>query len=138
MANCKPVCRLCDNLVISQSVTFTGGNLIINLPAGSYGNNCKFCIVVAQAIPTATTINAPVFVTIGTGTQQYPLVRRNCRQLTACGLRTRTKYSTCVETTATGGLFRLLGNVCFCQNNNLQSINGTAPTTTEPAAASNE
>lgn len=138
MANCKPVCRLCDNLVISQSVTFTGGNLIINLPAGSYGNNCKFCIVVAQTIPATTTINAPVFVTVGTGTQQYPLVRRNCRQLTACGLRARTKYSTCVETTSTGGLFRLLGNVCYCQNNNLQSINGTAPTTTEPATASNE
>lgn len=135
MSNCKPVCRICDNLVISQSVTFTGGNLIINLPAGSYGNNCKFCVVVAQAIPTATTINAPVFVTIGTGTQQYPLVKRNCRQMTACGLRTRTKYSTCVETTSTGGLFRMLGDVCCCQNNNLQSINGTAPATTEPAAA---
>lgn len=138
MSNCKPVCSLCPRLSISQSVTFTGGNLIINLPANSFRNCDKVCIVVAQAIPVTTTINAPVFVTIGTGTQQYPLVKRNCRQLTACGLRTRTKYSTCVETTSTGGLFRLLGNVCCCQNNNLRSINGTAPVTTEPAAESNE
>ncbi len=26
---CKPVCKLCDRLVISQAVTFTGGNLVI-------------------------------------------------------------------------------------------------------------
>ena len=128
---CKNVCRLCDNLVISQSVTFTGGNLIVNIPAGSYANNCKICIVIAQAIPTATTINAPVYVTIGTGTVLYPLVKKNCRQVTACGLRTRTRYSTCVETTPTGGLFKMLGQPCCSPNNNLTSINGTAPTVAE-------
>ena len=128
---CKNVCRLCDNLVISQSVTFTGGNLIVNIPAGSYANNRKICIVIAQAIPTATTINAPVYVTIGTGTVLYPLVKKNCRQVTACGLRTRTRYSTCVETTPTGGLFKMLGQPCCSPNNNLTSINGTAPTVDE-------
>ena len=127
----KNVCRLCDNLVISQSVTFTGGNLIVNIPAGSYANNRKICIVIAQAIPTATTINAPVYVTIGTGTVLYPLVKKNCRQVTACGLRTRTRYSTCVETTPTGGLFKMLGQPCCSPNNNLTSINGTAPTVAE-------
>lgn len=126
---CKPVCRLCDNLIISAGVTFTGGNLVINIPAGSYENNRKICIVVAQAIPATTTINAPVYVTIGTGTQLYPLTKKNCRQVTACGLRTRTRYSTCVETTPTGGLFRLLGNTCCAPNNNLRSINGTVPAT---------
>ena len=128
---CKNVCRLCDNLVISQSVTFSGGNLILNIPAGSYANNRKICIVIAQAIPTATTINAPVYVTIGTGTVLYPLVKKNCRQVTACGLRTRTRYSTCVETTPTGGLFKMLGQPCCSPNNNLTSINGTAPTVAE-------
>lgn len=133
MANCKPVCRLCDKIRISQSVTFTGGNLVINLPAGNYGDNCKFCIIVAQSIPTTTTINAPVYVTIGTGTQLYPLVKCDCSQVTACGIRTRTRYSTCVETTSTGGTFRLLGKTCCAPNNNLLAINGTAPAT-EPAA----
>ena len=128
---CKNVCRLCNNLVISQSVTFTGGNLIVNIPAGSYANNRKICIVIAQAIPTATTINAPVYVTIGTGTVLYPLVKKNCRQVTACGLRTRTRYSTCVETTPTGGLFKMLGQPCCSPNNNLTSINGTSPTVAE-------
>lgn len=127
MANCKPVCSLCPRLILSQSVTFADGTLTINLPAGAYNNCGKYCIVVAQAIPDTTTINAPVVVTIGTGTVQYPLVNRNCRQVTACGIRTRTRYSTCVETTATGGIFRLLGGTCPCPTNNLTSIDGTAP-----------
>lgn len=124
---CKPVCKLCDRLVISNSVTFTGGNLVINIPAGNYGNGCKYCIVVAQAIPVATTINAPVVITIGTGTEQYPLTRCNCSQVTACGIRTRTRYSTVVSTNATGGTFKMLGRPCCSPNNALNSINGTAP-----------
>lgn len=124
---CKPVCKLCDKFVISQAVTFTGGNLVINLPAGSYGNGCKYCIVVAQAIPAATTINAPVVIAIGTGTEQYPLTKSNCAQVTACGIRTRTRYTVCVSTSATGGSFRLLGKPCCAPNNALNAIDGTAP-----------
>jgi hypothetical protein len=124
---CKNVCTLCPRLVISQAVTFAGGVLAINLPAGSYRNGEKYCIVVAQTIPAATTINAPVVVTIGTGTVQYPLTKRNCAQVTACGIRTRTRYSTVVSTSATGGAFRLLGTPCCAPNNTLTSIDGTAP-----------
>ena len=124
---CKANCKLCDRLVISQAVTFTGGVLLINLPAGSYNDNCKYCIVVAQSIPAATTINAPVAVTIGTGTVQYSLDRCDCTQATACNIRTRTRYAVRVETTPPGGVFKLLGRTCCAPNNNLRSINGTAP-----------
>lgn len=125
--SCKPVCKLCDNFVISQSVTFTDGNLVINLPAGSYQDCHKYCIVIAQAIPATTTINAPVVFTIGTGTEQYPLTNRCCAQVTACGIRTRTRYSTVVSTSATGGTFKMLGTSCPCPTNNLEAIDGTAP-----------
>ena len=124
---CKPVCKLCDHLIISQAVTFAGGNLIINLPAGAYNNGEKYCIVVAQAIPATTTINAPVVIAIGAGTQQYPLTNRCCAQVTACGIRTRTRYSTLVSTSSTTGTFKLQGNICPYPANNLRSINGTAP-----------
>lgn len=124
---CKNVCKLCDKLILSQSISFTGGNLVVNLPAGSYNNNSKYCIVLAQTIPDATTINAPVVFTIGAGTQQYPLVNKCCRPVSACGVRTRTKYSTCVETTATAAIFKMLGNPCCQPNNNLRSVDGTAP-----------
>lgn len=131
---CKPVCKLCDRLVISQSVTFTGGSLVVNLPAGSYGDGCKYCIVIGQAIPAETTINAPVVITIGTGTQQYPLANRCCAQVMACGIRTRTRYSTVVSTSATGGTFKLLGSACPCPTNNLRGLDGTAPAAPTPGA----
>lgn len=125
--SCKPVCKLCDKLVISSGVTFTGGNVVINIHAGDYRNGCKYCLVVAQAIPTTATIAAPVVITIGTGTEQYPLTRCDYSQVTACGIRTRTRYSTIVSTNATGGTFKMLGRPCCSPNNSLSSINGTAP-----------
>ena len=110
---CNNVCKLCDRLIISSAVTFTAGTgLVIDLPAGTYFNGEKYCLIVAQNIPVETTISAPVFVSIGgDATTLYPLLRRNCIQATACNIRTRTKYSTCVATNTTSGAFRLLGDV---------------------------
>ena len=124
---CKNTCALCDRLIISQAVTFADDTLTINLPAGTYMDGCKYCIVVAQAIPAATTINALVVVTIGDGTVEYPLVGCDCAQLTACSLRTRTRYATRVVTNTAGGSFRLLGRAACAPNNNLTGIDGTAP-----------
>lgn len=127
--SCKNVCKLCDKLIISTAVTFTAGTgLIITIPEGSYNDGCKYCLVVAQTIPTATTITAPVFIQIGTGTELYPVNKCDCTQVTACGIRTRTKYSMRVETSPTSGIFKLLGKPCCQPNNNLRSINGTTPT----------
>ena len=112
--DCNNVCRLCDRLILSQAVTFAGGTLTINIPAGSYNNGAKYCIVVAQAIPAATTINAPVVVTIGWA------------QVTACAVRTRTKYATIVSTNPTGGSFKLLGRPACAPNNDLRAIDGGA------------
>lgn len=127
MRYCGYVQKLCDRLILSQAVTFADGTLTINLPAGSYGDGCRYCIVVSQAIPAATTITAPVVITIGDGTEEYPLVNRCCAQVTACGIRTRTKYTTVVSTSATGGTFKMLGQPCCAPNNNLTAIDGTAP-----------
>ena len=126
----KYVCKLCDRLVISQAVTFANGTLTVNLPAGTYGNGLRYCIVIAQAIPAATTITAPVVVTIGDGTATYPLTDRCCAQVTACGLRTRTRYAVCVATSATGGTFKMLGRPCCSPDNRLTGIDGTAPAAT--------
>jgi len=129
MCNSNYICHLCPRLILSEAVTFAAGTLTINLPAGSYNNNSKYCIVVAQAIPAATTITAPVVVTIGDGTETYPLTNRFGAQVTANMLRTRTKYATCVSTTATGGAFRMLGTPkgCCPVTSNLSAIDGTAP-----------
>lgn len=124
---CTANCRLCNRLIISESVTFDGTSLVVNLPAGGYTDGCRYCVVIAQTIPAATTINAPVVFTIGTGTVQYPVTRCDCTPATACNIHTRTKYPVRVETTATGGVFRLLGRSCTACDNNLRSIDGTAP-----------
>jgi len=128
---CRNVCKLCDRIRISTAVTFTAPNLIITLPQGSYEDGEKYCIVVAQNIPDTTTINAPVFIQIGEGTELYPLQKCDCSQATACSIRTRTRYATRVVTSPTSGSFRLLGRICCSPNNDLLAIDGTAPETTE-------
>ena len=128
MDRCSNVCKLCDQLIISQAVTFADGTLTINIPAGSYKNGCKYCIVIAQTIPAATTITAPVVITIGDGAEEYPLTNRCCAQVVASALRTRTRYATVVGTDATGGVFKMLGRGCCSPDNSLAAIDGTAPT----------
>jgi len=125
--SCTNVCKLCDRLVISEAVTFDGTSLVINLPAGSYANGCKYCIVVAQAIPATTTINAPVVITISDGAVEYPLTNHCCAQVTACAIRTRTRYAALVSASAADGSIKLLGCPCCAPNNALATIDGTAP-----------
>ena len=123
---CKNICKLCDRLIISNSISLDSvGNVIVNIPAGAYANGEKYCIVLAQTIPATTTINAPVYITIGTGSQSYQLVTKCCQPVLASQIRTRTKYSTRVVTTPTSGVFKLLGDLC-CNPTTLNVINGTA------------
>lgn len=124
MGKCKSVCQLCSKLVISQGVTFTDDTLVINLPGTrSYTNGDKVCIVVAQTIPDTVTINAPVGITIGDGTTVFPLTDRCCAQVTACGIQTRTKYSTIVSAdVAGGGAFKMIGSPRYCAANSTGAV----------------
>ena len=124
--------RLCDRLIISSAVTFADGTLTINLPEGNYGNREKYCIVVAQTIPEATTITAPVVITIGDdATTTYPLVNCDCSTVYACSINTRTRYTVYVFTDITSGVFRLMGKLpCSRCASNLASL--PAPATTTP------
>ena len=129
---CKPSCQLCDKLVISQSVTVVTvdgvDTLVIDLPARTYGDGCKYCIIVAQTIPATATINMPVAFSVGGDTTTvYPFTRCDCSQITACAIRTRTRYSTRVSTNAIGGVFKSLGGLSCCPSNNLLSL--PVPTT---------
>lgn len=121
---CKNRCSLCPKLIISTAVTFTAGTgLVITIPEGSYGDGCKYCIIVGQNIPAATTITAPVFIQVGTGPVLYQLTQPCCEQVTACGIKKRTKYCTRVHTSGDTGTFRLLEKVC-CGSDRLRALNG--------------
>lgn len=131
---CRNICRMCDRLITPEEITFTGGNLVIDIPAGSYGDGCKYCLLINRRLPDATTINAPVVITIGGGAVQYPLVNRCCRPILAKALRTRCKYSVQVQTTTDTGVFRVLGDVP-CYSDNLRAINGDGTPVTPAAGA---
>ena len=124
---CNTVCRLCDRLIISAAVTFADGTLTINLPAGAYNNREVYCIVVAQTVPLTATRYAPVVITIGDGTVEYPLTNRCGVQVTQEAINTRTRYKTVVSTTAAGGTFRIVNRNIEVPQNALTSIDGTAP-----------
>ena len=132
--SCPTYKQLCDRLIISQSVTFTNGNLIINIPQNNYRNNEKYCIVVAQTIPSTTTINAPVLITIGSDTTTtYPLINCNCTPVLACSINTRTRYSTCVRTSINSGVFQIIKKLPCSQCRVSPSSLPIAETTTPPA-----
>lgn len=130
--NSTNVKRLCKRLIISSAVTFDGTNLVINIPEGSYGDREKYCIVVGQAIPAATTITAPVVITIGTEATTYPLMNCDCTAVTACSINTRTRYSVVVNTGILSGVFKVIGKLpCSRCGDNLAAL--PAPAATTPA-----
>lgn len=129
--SCSNTKRLCNKLIISQAVNFDGTNLLIDLPQAAYNNNEKYCIVIAQNIPSSTTINAPVFITIGGGTATYPLLNCDCTTVTACSVNKRTKYCVKVKTNIASGSFVMIGKLpCSSCSNNAASLPITTTTTT--------
>lgn len=115
MSNCiNRQCRLCQNLVISDAVTVItiGGvdTLVIDIPTGGcYCDGKKVCLVVAQTVPTTATISMPVAISIGGDTTTvYPVLNCDCTQVTACAIRTRTKYALRINTTTTSAVFKSL------------------------------
>lgn len=113
MSECIKNCKLCNKLILSTSVSFTNSTLVINLPEGNYANNCKYCIVIAQAIPDSVTINAPVVFTIGGEATTYPFVNKDCTPILANQVRTRKVYPTRVNTGVATGVFKYIGNQCL-------------------------
>lgn len=123
MSNCKNICKLCNNFITSNSVSIVTvdgtDTLVIDLPSNipsGYTNGRKVCIAVTQNLPSTATILMPVAFSIGGNTTTvYPLLDGFCNQITACGVKTRTRYATRVNT-RNGGSFLLLGNVnCYPQ-----------------------
>lgn len=133
MSNCIKDCRLCRNIVISTAVTVLTidgvDTLVIDIPAGFYPDCRRVCLVVAQTIPTTATISMPVAISIGGDTTTvYPIVNCDCSQVTACAIRTRTKYGLCISTSATSAVFKSLKRLSCYPTNTLAAIPAPAAT----------
>ena len=136
MYNCKNNCnRLCPNFVPSTSITVVAidgvDTLVIDIPAGTYGNGCQYCIFTLQAIPEEATVNMPVAISIGGDTTTvYPLVCcKTCIQATASQVRTRTRYCTTVQTNTVSGVFKAYSGLSIYCPDVLASL----PIVTPPA-----
>lgn len=136
MSRCIDNCSLCKRLIISQAINYdaTTNTVIVDLPAGSYGNCCSYCIIFAQSIPASATINAPVVFSIGGGATQYPFLNCDCTPILASQIRTRRKYKTRVNTAVNTGVFKYVGKCCLPSNSTtvVQSIPVPTTTTTTP------
>ena len=122
----KYCCKACDRLVLTDGITFAAGVLTINLPAGSYNDCQRYCILIADEIPAATTRGAEVVFTIGGGTETYPFLDCCGAQITQEEIAYRFRYMTRVRTSATGGTFNWLGKGACSPVARLAAIDGTA------------
>lgn len=139
--SCRNNCKLCDRLVISSSVTVVTvegtDTLVIDIPAATYRDCQRLCLVIAQAIPATATINQPVAISIGGDTTTvYPLVRCDCAQVTACAIRTRTRYPLRVSTNSVGGVFKVLKGLSCSPDNSLATIPVSTTAVTAVSVAS--
>ena len=108
---CKPN-RLCPHYIISDSVTVVTvdgvDTLLIDLPAGTYGNCEKYCIIVRTLPSRGVVVNMPVALSIGGNTTTvYPLIcGRTGLQAVGCQVSGRSCIKVCVRTNTTTGVFR--------------------------------
>ena len=112
MYNCNGNCnKLCPRFIPTVSITVVTvdgtDTLVLDIPAGTYLNDERYCIIIVQTIPDTATVNMPVAISIGGDTTTvYPLIcHKTCLQATASQVKTRTKYCTKVRTDNTSGVF---------------------------------
>lgn len=137
---CNNFPQICPRTIISDSVsvvTVDGvDTLLIDIPLATYMDGWHYNLIVAQNIPNSTTISTPVAISIGGDTTTvYPLTDCSCNQLTACSIRTRTRYPVMVSTNATSGVFKVLGYLRCSPNNDLASLPILAAATTTTGGA---
>lgn len=115
--------KLCPHFVVTTAVTFTDGNLVLTLPdTVTYGDREKFCIVIGQTIPAATTLNAPVVAVIGAGTEQFEVLRCGV-PVVSQQVAVRTIYPVIVRTSTTTGSLNVLRELPRVDSTTLNSLN---------------
>lgn len=124
---CNKACKECERKVYVSDITFAAGTLTLNFPdTMSYVNGCKYCFVLTTTLPDAATVNAPVVVTVGDGTTEFPLLDRCGAQVVASQLRTRRRNPFRVSTTSTGGTVTLLCCLPEVDGTTLAALNDAA------------
>lgn len=123
--NCYKILRIDPRSVTPVAVTFAADTLTINLPQMAYNVGGVYFLRLTEQIPEATTINAPVVITIGDGTATYPLLSKCGGQVTAASLRSGYSYPLTVVS-GNGGAFKVLDKLWCAPVDAITSVDGAA------------
>lgn len=121
---------MCCKDILTTSVSVVANTLVLTVPASTFVNCQQYTIRLAQDIPATATNLMPVVIQIGTGTTQYPFVKKCGHNVYANQLRTRRRYT--VLTAADTARFVLCaGQLCGQNCGTVASL--PVPTTEAPA-----
>jgi len=123
--NCFKILRIDPRSVAATAITFAAETLTINIPQKTYNTGGVYFLRLTDPIPEETTINAPVVITIGAGTETYPLLSKSGGQVTAASLRSGYSYPVKVVSNGTGA-FKVLDWLWCAPANAVTSVDGTA------------
>lgn len=126
------VMRIDPRSITEESITFAAGTLTINIPQRAYNAGCPYFLRLVDAIPATTTVGAPVVITIGEGTVEYPLIACNGIALTAENIRSGYSYPVTVVSNNTTGAFKLIAPIRYSRCGSVFSVDGTDPATVTP------
>ena len=121
------VFRIDPRSVTAEALTFAAGTLTINIEQRSYNSGCPYFLRILEPIPATATVGAPVVVTIGTGTVEYPLLDCAGVQITAERLRSGYSYPVVVVDGGTSGAFKVIAPLIYSKYQAAFSIDGTEP-----------
>lgn len=124
-------CRICQNIVVSTNVAIVSGNMVITIPAGSYKNNQRLCILIAQTIPVSAT-PLPVVIQVTGSTVNIPFRTICGHNVYSDQLRTRTIYPAYAATDSQTFVYRLKERCLPCTN---YPFSDTIPATTTVATS---
>lgn len=126
--SCNTACRECWRKIYVSDITFAADTLTLIFPDTMiYVNGGKYCFVLTTNVPDAATVNAPVVVTVGDGTTEFPLFDRYGSPVIVKQLLTRRRYPIRVSTTATGGSITVLCGLSETDGTTLAALNDAAP-----------
>ena len=119
--------RIDPRSVTAEAITFADGTLTINIEQRSYNSGCPYFLRILDAIPDTATVGAPVVITIGDGTVEYPLLDCTGVQITAERLRSGYSYPVAVVGSGTNGAFKVIAPLLYSKYQPAFSIDGTVP-----------
>lgn len=119
------ILRIDPRSVTPVAVTFADDTLTINLPQRTYNACGVYYLRLTDPIPETATIMAPVVITIGEGTVEYPLIGPCGGQVVAANLRTGYSYPITLVPGGTSGAFKVLDKLWCAPANAVTSVDGT-------------